>query len=117
MVFGHLPQWRVRYLDCRQNNVDSKGDRLPIVTSDRPLPPVADRDLSGSCFIRRLQFFACVAHWEAGHLPRGRIQMTSKELLRYSFPLIVSSSLLCVIEAASAKIIFKADFETGDLSE
>ena len=43
--------------------------------------------------------------------------MTSKDPRRYSVPLIVSAGLFCVIGSASAKIIFKADFETGDLSE
>jgi len=43
--------------------------------------------------------------------------MTSKTPLRYSLPLIVSISLFCVTGPASAKIIFKAGFETGDLSE
>ena len=38
------------------------------------------------------------------------IQMTSKTLLRYSLPWILSTGL-------SAKVIFKADFETGDLSQ
>jgi hypothetical protein len=40
-----------------------------------------------------------------------------KDPRRYSVPLIVSAGLFCVIGSASAKIIFKADFETGDLSE
>ena len=43
--------------------------------------------------------------------------MTSKDPLRYSLTLIVSASLLSVIDSASAKVIFKANFETGDLSE
>ena len=43
--------------------------------------------------------------------------MTSKALLGYSLPLILSTGLFCVIDSASAKVIFKADFETGDLSE
>jgi len=43
--------------------------------------------------------------------------MTSKDPLRYSLPLIVSTSVFWVIGSASAKIIFKANFETGDLSE
>src|SRR6478735_4216762 len=43
--------------------------------------------------------------------------MTTKALLRYSLSLILSTILLCVFESASAKVIFKADFETGDLSE
>jgi hypothetical protein len=43
--------------------------------------------------------------------------MTSKALLRHSLPLILTASLFCVIDFASAEIIFKADFETGDLSE
>jgi hypothetical protein len=43
--------------------------------------------------------------------------MMSKTPLRYSRPLIVSTSLFCVINSASAKVIFKADFETGDLGE
>src|SRR5260370_18150305 len=43
--------------------------------------------------------------------------MASKALLRYSLPLILSASLFCVFDSASAKVIFKADFETGDLSE
>ncbi|MDQ1470604.1 MAG: hypothetical protein QOJ99_2084 [Bryobacterales bacterium] len=43
--------------------------------------------------------------------------MTSKVLLRYSLPLILSTSLFCVVDPASARVIFKADFETGDLSE
>ena len=47
----------------------------------------------------------------------GRTQMTSKALLGCSLPLILSTSLFCVIDSASAKVIFKADFETGDLSE
>jgi hypothetical protein len=41
--------------------------------------------------------------------------MTSKALLAY--PWILSASLFCVIDSASAKIIFTASFETGDLSE
>jgi hypothetical protein len=43
--------------------------------------------------------------------------MTSKDPLRYSLPLIVSTSLFCVAGSVSAKVIFKANFETGDLSE
>src|SRR5580765_821159 len=43
--------------------------------------------------------------------------MTSKAPRRYSQSLILSASLFCVIGSASAKIIFKADFETGDLSQ
>ena len=43
--------------------------------------------------------------------------MTTKALLRYSLSLILSTILLCVFESASAEVIFKADFETGDLSE
>ena len=43
--------------------------------------------------------------------------MKLKAPLGYSLPLIVSTSLFCVIGPVSAKIIFKADFETGDLSE
>src|ERR1700738_2875000 len=53
----------------------------------------------------------------AGTLFHGKIQMTSKALLKHSLPLILTASLFCVIDFASAKIIFKADFETGDLSE
>src|SRR5207247_2315293 len=45
-----------------------------------------------------------------------RIHMTSKAF-RYSQPLILSASLLCAAGSASAGIIFKADFETGDLSQ
>jgi hypothetical protein len=41
--------------------------------------------------------------------------MTSKAVLRYSLPL--SISLFWVIGSASAAVIFKADFETGDLSQ
>jgi hypothetical protein len=43
--------------------------------------------------------------------------MTLKALLRYSLPLILASSPFWAIGSAFAKIIFKADFETGDLSE
>ena len=43
--------------------------------------------------------------------------MTSKALLRYPLHLVLSISLFCTIDPASAKVIFKADFETGDLSE
>jgi hypothetical protein len=34
-----------------------------------------------------------------------------------SFELILSASLFCAIGSVSAKVIFKADFETGDLSQ
>src|ERR1700722_7952231 len=43
--------------------------------------------------------------------------MTSKHALRYSLPLIVSISLFWVMVSASAEVICKANFETGDLSE
>ena len=43
--------------------------------------------------------------------------MTSKALLRYSLPLIVSASLFWIIGSASAEVLFKADFETGDFSQ
>ena len=43
--------------------------------------------------------------------------MTSKDLLRNWQPLILSASLFCAIGSVSAKVIFKADFETGDLSQ
>jgi hypothetical protein len=43
--------------------------------------------------------------------------MTLKAPLRYLLPLILASSLFWAISSASAKVIFKADFETGDLSE
>src|SRR5258708_4905574 len=43
--------------------------------------------------------------------------MTSKAPFRYSLPLVVSASLICLTGSACAKIIFKADFETGDLSQ
>src|SRR5207245_386973 len=43
--------------------------------------------------------------------------MTSRELLRYPQSLILPVTMFCVIGSASAKIIFKADFETGDLSQ
>src|SRR5437773_1208189 len=75
-------------------------------------PPVRGSDAS-----RRLQLFASVAHWEPVHLPTRRIGMTSKAPLRYWLPSFVSTILFCVFGSASAKIIFKADFETGDFSE
>jgi hypothetical protein len=43
--------------------------------------------------------------------------MTSKGLLRNWQPLILSTSLFSAIGSVSAKVIFKADFETGDLSQ
>jgi hypothetical protein len=43
--------------------------------------------------------------------------MVSKTLPRRSLPLVLAAGLLCVTDSASAKVIFKADFETGDLSE
>src|SRR5262249_54450000 len=45
-----------------------------------------------------------------------RIQMRSNAPLRCVVPLILSANF-CVIDSASAKVIFKANFETGDLSE
>ena len=41
----------------------------------------------------------------------------SKPLPRHSLALILSTGLLGVIDSASAAVLFKADFETGDLSE
>src|SRR5688572_22100256 len=46
-----------------------------------------------------------MAHWEPGHIP-ARDLMTSKVPL-----------LFLLIGSASAAVIFKADFETGDLSQ
>jgi hypothetical protein len=43
--------------------------------------------------------------------------MTSKALVTCSLPWILATSLLSVINPASAKVIFKANFEMGDLSE
>ena len=43
--------------------------------------------------------------------------MTSAALLRYSLPLVLSIGLFSAIDSAFAKVIFKANFETGDLSE
>jgi hypothetical protein len=43
--------------------------------------------------------------------------MKSIPLLRHSLPWVLSTTLLCVADSASARVIFRANFETGDLSE
>jgi len=43
--------------------------------------------------------------------------MISKALLRHLSPLMIPVSLFCLVSSASARVIFKAGFETGDLSE
>src|SRR5258706_16017289 len=43
--------------------------------------------------------------------------MTSKALRECSLPLILSAGLFWAIEPAFAAVLFKADFETGDLSQ
>ena len=40
-----------------------------------------------------------------------------KAMARYSLPILLSAGLFCVSGSAVAKVIFRADFETGDLSE
>lgn len=39
--------------------------------------------------------------------------MTSNGLLRYSLPVILSSSLLCVIDSAASKVIFQGRLRDG----
>jgi hypothetical protein len=43
--------------------------------------------------------------------------MTLKAPLLYSQALVLSASLFCSVPSAAAKVLFKAGFETGDLSE
>lgn len=48
---------------------------------------------------------------------KRKTQVIQSCLFQYSLPLLLSASLLSFHGTATAKILFKADFKTGDLSE